>query len=154
MCLILVFQMVYLEINSKENKMQYFSLNIQATDNFWTNKTEIDEDVFLLVNGYSDIKGWYGPKLMYALRISSCWLTGYSQIWGRLLGSLIKMSNVDSSKRLLTDQRKFFVNWSTLRLLNHNFNITHWSWFTRLWVINIFFFKKRINSSYFVHGST
>jgi hypothetical protein len=27
---------------------------------------------------------------MYALRISSCWLIGYSQIWGLLLGSLIK----------------------------------------------------------------
>jgi len=46
MCLILASQMVYLEINSKGNKMQYFSLNIQATDNFWTNETEIDEDVF------------------------------------------------------------------------------------------------------------
>jgi hypothetical protein len=65
------------------------------------------------------------------------------------------MSNVDSSKRLLTNQCRFFINWSTLRLLNHNFNIT-WSWFTRLWGINIyiFFSKKRINSSYFAHDST
>ena len=55
------------------------------------------------------------------------------------------MSNVDSSRRLLTNQCRFFINWSTLGLLNHNFNITHWSWFTRLWVINIFslFLKKK-----------
>jgi hypothetical protein len=50
--------MVYLEINSKENKMQYFSPNIQATDNFSTNKTEIDEDAFYQsVDINSDIKG-------------------------------------------------------------------------------------------------
>jgi len=46
MCLILTFQMAYLKIDSKGNKMQYFSLNIQAMDNFWTNETKIDEDVF------------------------------------------------------------------------------------------------------------
>jgi hypothetical protein len=31
-----------------------------------------------------------------------------------------------------------------LGLLNHNINITHWSWFTRQWVINFFLKKKSI----------
>jgi hypothetical protein len=38
--------MTYLEIDSNGNKMQYFSLNIQVMDNFWTNETEINDDVF------------------------------------------------------------------------------------------------------------
>jgi hypothetical protein len=54
---------------------------------------------------------------------------------------------------MLTSQRGFFINRGALELLNHNFIITHWSWFTRLRVINIFL-KKKSNSSYFVHGST
>jgi len=46
MCLILAFHTAYLKIDNKGNKMQYFSLNIQAMDNLWTNEIEIDEDVF------------------------------------------------------------------------------------------------------------
>jgi hypothetical protein len=55
------------------------------------------------------------------------------------------MSNVDSTRRWFTSQCRLFVTWSTLGLLNHNFNITHCNWFTRLWVINIFplFLKKK-----------